>query len=997
MMNKLFATSTILLLLSIQAFSQPYAFTVRIENVSDGTTLQPSDGSMQSVPLAPGVWALHSMDSPLFTVGQADRGQGLEALAEDGSPGTLGSALNGQADISRSAVFNTPEGAAGPGALLPGAAYVFSFNAEPGARLSFATMFIPSNDLFYGPDAGGIHLFDAAGQPISGDFTSMLMLWDAGTEANEEPGVGPNQAQRQSGPDAGPADPDNTVRLVNDSFTYPDVDDVLKVTITAVATTPFIVRIENVSTFSTLQPSDGSMQPVPLSPGVWAVHNAPTPFFNTGFPDRGDGLEAIAEDGSPGSLAGNLFGQAGILSSDLFNTPDGAAGPAPVLPGDAYQFIIYAAPGSYFSLATMFVPSNDLVLAPDESGISLFDSNGKPVSGNVTTHLDLWDVGSEANEEPGVGPNQVQRQSGPNTGPADPDDKVRLVNDGFTYPDVNNVIRLTINPMLPVAFTVRIENVSTDSTLMPSDGSQQPVPMSPGVWSVHNSFGPLFRSGAPDRGDGLEAIAEDGNPSILAGALAGQSGIFDSDLFNTPVGAAGPGPLLPGHAYEFSFEANPGSYISLATMFVPSNDLIFAPDETGIPLFDQNGEPKNNADVTRYVLLWDAGTEENEEPGLGPNQVQRQPGPNTGPADSNNLVRLVDDGFTYPEVVNVIRVIINPSPPAEEATFTFGEAPGADFSGVTYDAYIDGHKDDFNTGETTFLRVGNDGILKSGHRPNRSLLKFDFVDGLKSVGVTEPAQIVEAWIELRVFSSEGADDEGITVDVFDLLKEWNEGNTDYASAAKGEVTWNAAMRGKEKWSIPGAADAGIDRAADAVATQIIDATGRVRFDVLSSVRNIFNNGNNYGWLFEDRNESKDKYYRIYSSEHRKSARRPKLIVVADLPPGSLTKSSKQTQTFAQVESGIPQAFQLEQNYPNPFNPETLIRYTMLEAGDVSLTIYNSLGQRIRKLVNSYQRAGQHQITWRGGDDKGLPVATGIYFYRLEANGFVSIRKMSLLK
>ena len=69
--------------------------------------------------------------------------------------------------------------------------------------------------------------------------------------------------------------------------------------------------------------------------------------------------------------------------------------------------------------------------------------------------------------------------------------------------------------------------------------------------------------------------------------------------------------------------------LSFATMFVPSNDLFFAPDENGIPLFDETGMPKAG-DATQYLMLWDAGTEENQEPGVGANQAQRQSGPNTG-------------------------------------------------------------------------------------------------------------------------------------------------------------------------------------------------------------------------------------------------------------------------------------------------------------------------------------------------------------------------------
>ncbi len=468
-------------------------FTARIENVSTGTTLQPSDGSMQAVPMSPGVWVVHSAPAPLFTTGEADRGEGLEAIAEDGSPGGLGDILaqatginqvlspgvwathtdaaplftSGEPDrgdgleaiaedgnpgmlggvlaletVTTGGAFAVPVGSEGPGPVGPGGAYEFTVAAEPGAALSVVTMFVQSNDLFVAPDEMGIPLWDDNGNPISGDVTDQLALWDAGTEVNELPGFGLNQAPRQAGADTG-ADEGGNVRLVDDGFTYPALSDVLSLTVTPLESVSFNVRIENVSTGTTLQPSDGSMQAVPMSPGVWVVHADEAPLFTTGEADRGRGLEGIAEDGNPALLIeaiGNKVGFGGAV----FNTPAGATDPAPIGPGGAYEFTVEAAPGARLSFATMFIPSNDLFLGPDEGGIPLWDSEGNPVTGDVTDQVLLWDAGTEANEEPGVGPNQAQRQAGADTGPADGDATVRLVNDGFTYPAVSDVIRVTI-------------------------------------------------------------------------------------------------------------------------------------------------------------------------------------------------------------------------------------------------------------------------------------------------------------------------------------------------------------------------------------------------------------------------------------------------------------------------------------------------------------------------------------------------------------------------
>ena len=95
----------------------------------------------------------------------------------------------------------------------------------------------------------------------------------------------------------------------------------------------------------------------------------------------------------------------------------------------------------------MFVPSNDYFFAPDGDGIALFDADNMPINGDVTSQVQLWDAGTEVNQEPGVGPDQVQRQYGPNTGDPDPDDTVRLVVDMFgNVPLTETVIRVTVTP-----------------------------------------------------------------------------------------------------------------------------------------------------------------------------------------------------------------------------------------------------------------------------------------------------------------------------------------------------------------------------------------------------------------------------------------------------------------------------------------------------------------------------------------------------------------------
>ena len=88
---------------------------------------------------------------------------------------------------------------------------------------------------------------------------------------------------------------------------------------------------------------------------------------------------------------------------------------------------------------------------------------------------------------------------------------------------------------------------------------------------------------------------------------------------------------------------------------------------------------------------------------------------------------------------------------------------------------------------------------------------------------------------------------------------------------------------------------------------------------------------------------------------------------------------------------------LEQNYPNPFNPSTAINFRLSATGQVKLDIFDLRGRLVRRLVKQELSAGPHVISWDGRDAAGSAVASGAYFYRLNANGQSYSRKMTLLK
>ena len=437
-------------------------------------------------------------------VGAAGAGEGGASGSGNSSKFTVTLENVGPTKLFTSAgVFDTPVGASAAGAATPGKMFQFTIDAGRNQKLSFATMLAATNDLFFGPDGKGIALYDASGAPISGDVTSQIHLWDAGTEVNEEPAVGPNTVGKQAAPNTGVDEHGNVVDIANATdgvhFTYPAVADVIQVTVTHTADTHFQITIKDVSTADTLVTSGGNFA-APLSPGVWVVHNGSDPLFTVGMPDRGKGLEHIAEDGNPAALGA-------------------------------------------------FVAANQ----------------------------------------------------------------------GITYP------------------------------------------ASPGVWVVHSDGSkPLFTSGMKDYGDGIEAIAEDGNPATLGAKLSMLDGELSGAVFNTPLGASAPGPILPGSKYQFSFQASPGDALSFASMLAATNDVFFAPKATGIALFDADGAPISG-DVSDQISLWDAGTEGNEEPGIGPNTVTNQLAPNTGTAGEGKvqLLSAVNDGFSYPTVSSVLKVSIS--------------------------------------------------------------------------------------------------------------------------------------------------------------------------------------------------------------------------------------------------------------------------------------------------------------------------------------------------
>ena len=97
-------------------------------------------------------------------------------------------------------------------------------------------------------------------------------------------------------------------------------------------------------------------------------------------------------------------------------------------------------------------------------------------------------------------------------------------------------------------------------------------------------------------------------------------------------------------------------------------------------------------------------------------------------------------------------------------------------------------------------------------------------------------------------------------------------------------------------------------------------------------------------------------------------------------------------TDVKDEMLLPLAYKLEQNFPNPWNPVTTIGYVIKEKSNVKLVVFNTIGEEIAVIVNEEQDKGYHKVEFDGSK-----LSSGVYFYKLVANDFVSTKKMMLVK
>jgi hypothetical protein len=334
-----------------------------------------------------------------------------------------------------------------PPVIFPGQSVSFSFSAAKNQRLTFATMYGWSNDLFFAPENPGIALYNEDGTPITGDVSAQVKLWDNGTRVNQAPGADvshPGAAETAT----------KNIKEVNGTddygHAYLPASQLMKLTLNYTGNSTFTLTIMN--------NSGGTNNETPFSPGVWAIsyvaggnlllpepvyskdkpsangltdiaeagdnaalntylagltgtftplspvlvvvyNGVENPFYKTGEKDRGMGLKELAQKGDGSILAAALETMSGVkevyLLKDMNNTVllpriNGAAG------GKVSQQLTIAK-GDRIALATMYGFSNDWFFASTGSDIDAMQM------GDVSSNIGLFDNGTAINQYPGAG------------------------------------------------------------------------------------------------------------------------------------------------------------------------------------------------------------------------------------------------------------------------------------------------------------------------------------------------------------------------------------------------------------------------------------------------------------------------------------------------------------------------------------------------------------------------------------------------------------------
>ncbi|MET4140322.1 spondin domain-containing protein [Pedobacter sp. UYP1] len=392
----------------------------------------------------------------------------------------------------------------------------------------------------------------------------------------------------------------------------------------------------------------------------------------------------------------NVLNSSNLVESGTFQ---GTGTPPVILPGQTISFRFSASIGQAVTFSSMYGWSNDLFFAPANPGIALYDQNKKPIEGDVSAQIKLWDNGTRVNQAPGA--NVVHPGIAENNAITEVSGKDAQ---GNTYLPASSLVKATLKYEGDSYFTLTLQNTS--------GGTANETPLSPGVWAVSYIAGgkllnpapiftsgqptangltqlaeagnnaplyayiksntgiftplspilvvvyngidnPIFKTGEKDRNEGLKELAQQGNATLLAAALQGRPGVKNVYVLPAPNSTV----LLPmignqvGGSVSQELSVAKGDRIAIATMYGFSNDWFFASSENG-------SDATQTADISSSIKLYDNGTAVDQFPGAGNNQF------NLGgaTASQSNVIAGVPNPnpfTTLPAINDIIKVKIN--------------------------------------------------------------------------------------------------------------------------------------------------------------------------------------------------------------------------------------------------------------------------------------------------------------------------------------------------
>ncbi|MGN6215050.1 spondin domain-containing protein [Parafilimonas sp.] len=393
----------------------------------------------------------------------------------------------------------------------------------------------------------------------------------------------------------------------------------------------------------------------------------------------------------------NVLDSKPLVESGTFQ---GTGTPPVILPGQSTSITFSAAKNQYFTFATMYGWSNDLFFAPENPGIKLYNDDGTPITGDVSSQIKLWDNGTRENQTPGM------TVTHPGTAEATVKNikEVNGMDDyGHTYLPASQLMNVSLAYNGNSMFTLTIKNNSGKT--------QNETPFSPGVWaisyvaggdqllpnaiytsgqptangltniaemgdnSVLNSYlsgltgiftplspvlivvyngteNPFYKVGENDRGEGLKELAQKGNADVLADALKTKPGVKNVYVLKEAASTV----LLPkingadGGKVSQVLSVVKGDRIAIATMYGFSNDWFFATTGNDI-------DATQKGDVSATIGLFDDGTAVNQFPGAGITQFNLA----GTPLDESKPIEAVPNPnafTTLPAISDIIKVTL---------------------------------------------------------------------------------------------------------------------------------------------------------------------------------------------------------------------------------------------------------------------------------------------------------------------------------------------------